>query len=170
MEDMKRRTGILGVLIAILAIGIGYAVVSAIPLEIKGTGTVASNPDGFVVKFKEVASKTGDGILNASITDDATHATISVSGLTESGQKATFVYTVLNASEEMNYAANLTTPTVEVEKSEYFDVTAVVDNPTKIKQNETTTVTVVVTAKKTPVGDDVTSNITVTLNAEAVEA
>lgn len=169
MEDMKRRTGILGVLIAILAIGIGYAVVSAIPLEIKGTGTVASNPDGFVVKFEDVASKTGDGTLNAGITDD-THATISVSGLTESGQKATFVYTVLNASEEMNYAANLTTPTVEVEKSEYFDVTAVVDNPTKIKQNETTTVTVVVTAKKTPVGDDVTSNITVTLNAEAVEA
>ena len=169
MEDMKRRTGILGVLIAILAIGIGYAVVSAIPLEIKGTGTVASNPNGFVVKFKEVASKTGDGTLNAGITDD-THATISVSGLTESGQKATFVYTVLNASEEMNYAAKLTTPTVEVEKSEYFDVTAVVDNPTTIKQNETTTVTVVVTAKKTPVGDDVTSNITVTLNAEAVEA
>ena len=166
---MKKRTGILGVLIAILAIGIGYAVVSAIPLEIKGTGTVASNPNGFVVKFKEVASKTGDGTLNASITDD-THATISVSGLTESGQKATFVYTVLNASEKMNYAANLTTPTVEVEKSEYFDVTAVVNNPTTIKQNETTTVTVVVTAKKTPVGDDVTSNITVTLNAEAVEA
>ncbi len=169
MEDMKRRTGILGVLIAILAIGIGYAVVSAIPLEIKGTGTVSSNPNGFVVKFKEVASKIGDGTLNASISDD-THATISVSGLTESGQKATFVYTVLNASEEMNYAANLTTPTVEVEKSEYFDVTAVVNNPTTIKQNETTTVTVVVTAKKTPVGDDVTSNITVTLNAEAVEA
>ena len=169
MEDMKRRTGILGVLIAILAIGIGYAVVSAIPLEIKGTGTVASNPNGFVVKFSGVASKTGDGTLNASITND-THATISVSDMTESGQKATFVYTVLNASEEMNYAANLTTPTVEVEKSEYFDVTAVVDNPTTIKQNETTTVTVVVTAKKTPVGDDVTSNITVTLNAEAVEA
>lgn len=169
MEDMKRRTGILGVLIAILAIGIGYAVVSAIPLEIKGTGTVASNPDGFVVRFSGVASKTGEGTLNAGITDD-THATISVSNMTESGQKATFVYTVLNASEEMNYAANLTTPTVEVEKSEYFDVTAVVDNPTKIKQNETTTVTVVVTAKKTPVGDDVTSDITITLNAEAVEA
>lgn len=168
MEDMKRKTGILGVLIAILAIGIGYAVVSAIPLEIKGTGTVASNPDGFVVKFKEVASKTGDGTLNAGISDD-THATISVSGLTESGQKATFVYTVVNASEVENYSANLTTPTVEVEKSDYFDVTAVVDNPTTIKQNETTTITVVVTAKKIPVGDDVTSNITVTLNAEAIE-
>ena len=169
MEDMKRKTGILGVLIAILAIGIGYAVISAIPLEIKGTGTIASNPDGFVVKFKDVASKTGDGTLNASITDD-THATISVSGLTESGQKATFVYTVVNASEVENYSANLTTPTVEVEKSDYFDVTAVVDNPITIKQNETTTITVVVTAKKIPVGDDVTSDITVTLNAEAVEA
>lgn len=168
MEDMKRKTGILGVLIAILAIGIGYAVISAIPLEIKGTGTIASNPDGFVVKFKDVASKTGDGTLNASITDD-THATISVSGLTESGQKATFVYTVVNASEVENYSANLTTPTVEVEKSDYFDVTAVVDNPITIKQNETTTITVVVTAKKIPVGDDVTSDITVTLNAEAVE-
>ena len=168
MEDMKRKTGILGVLIAILAIGIGYAVISAIPLEIKGTGTIVSNPDGFVVKFKEVASKTGDGTLNAGISDD-THATISVSGLTESGQKATFVYTVVNASEVENYSANLTTPTVEVEKSDYFDVTAVVDNPITIKQNETTTITVVVTAKKIPVGDDVTSNITVTLNAEAVE-
>ena len=169
MEDMKRKTGILGVLIAILAIGIGYAVISAIPLEIKGSGTIASNPNGFAVKFKNVASKTGDGTINATITDD-THATMSVSGLTESGQKATFVYEILNASEETNYSAKLTTPTVEVEKSDYFLATAVVDNPTIIAQNETTTITVTIQAIKTPVESDITSDVTVTLNAEAVES
>ena len=166
---MKRKTGILGVLIAILAIGIGYAVISAVPLEIKGTGTVGSNPDAFVVKFQSVLSQEGDGTLNASITDD-THATMSVSGLTETGQTATFVYQVVNASEEDNYAAELSTPTVVVEKNEFFVATATVQTPTTIGQNETTTVTVNVTAIKTPVGDDVTSDITVTLNAEAVEA
>ena len=48
---MKKRTGIIGVLVAILALGIGYAVVSAVTLNINGSGTITADPDNFKVHY-----------------------------------------------------------------------------------------------------------------------
>ena len=50
----KKRTGIIGVLIAILALGIGYAAVSAITLTITGTGSITATPGNFVVEYTGV--------------------------------------------------------------------------------------------------------------------
>ncbi len=166
---MKKRTGILGVLIAILVLGIGYAAVSAIPLTISGTGTVESNPEAFKVQFMEVASMEGDGTKQATIdSSDPTKASISVTGLNQSGAMASFTYTVQNISDE-NINAELQTPTVTNSNPDYFVVDAVVNNPTTLAVNDQTSITVNVLAIKTPIGDDETTNIEVTVNANPVE-
>lgn len=165
---MKKRVGILGILIAILMMAIGYAAATTIPLVITGTGTVSENPNGYEVKFIEVSNMTGDGTKNATIIDD-THATINVSGLQKTGEKASFTYVVKNTSSEAINAI-LNTPTISNDNETYFKVTATVNSPTTLAVGETTTITVVVEAIKTPLGNDQTSNITVTVNASPVEA
>ena len=165
---MKKRVGIIGLLIAILMLAVGYAATTTIPLIITGTGTVSENPNGYEVKFIEVSNMTGDGTKNATITDD-THATISVSGLQKTGEKAAFTYVVKNTSSEAINAV-LNTPTISNDNETYFRVTATVNSPTTLAVGETTTITVEVEAIKTPLGNDQTSNITVTVNASPVEA
>ena len=51
----KKRTGILGVLLAVLALGIGYAAVNAITLTITGSGTITSTDANFKVEYTNVA-------------------------------------------------------------------------------------------------------------------
>ena len=60
----KKRTGILGVLLAVLALGIGYAAVNAITLTITGSGTITSTDDNFKVEYTNVAvaNKSSDAI------------------------------------------------------------------------------------------------------------
>ena len=48
---MKKRTGIIGVLIAILALGIGYAAVTAVTLVITGTGSITATQENFKVHY-----------------------------------------------------------------------------------------------------------------------
>ena len=165
---MKKRVGILGILIAILMMAVGYAVATTVPLVITGTGTVSENPNGYEVKFIEVSNMTGDGTKSATIIDD-THATISVSNLQKTGEKATFTYVVKNTSSEAINAV-LATPAITNDNETYFKVTATVNSPTTIAVGETTTITVEVEAIKTPLGNDQTSNITITVNASPVEA
>ena len=50
----KKRTGILGVLLAVLALGIGYAAVNAITLTITGSGTISSIDDNIKVEYTSV--------------------------------------------------------------------------------------------------------------------
>lgn len=165
---MKKRVGIIGLLIAILMLAVGYAATTTIPLIITGTGTVSENPNGYEVKFIEVSSMTGDGIKNATIIDD-THATINVSGLQRTGEKATFNYVVKNTSSEAINAV-LNSPTIVNDNETYFRVTANVNAPTTIAVGEATTISVTVEAIKTPVGNDQTANINITVNASPEEA
>ena len=94
---MKKRTGIIGVLIAILALGIGYAVVSAVTLTINGSGSITADQANFKVHY------TGDVTVTksvASITTTASHndqqtGQFTVSDLTKAGDSVTFTYTIV---------------------------------------------------------------------------
>ena len=58
---MKKRTGIIGVLVAILLLGIGYAVVSAVTLTINGSGSITADQANFKVHY------TGDVTVTKSV-------------------------------------------------------------------------------------------------------
>lgn len=169
---MKKRKGILGVLIAILALGIGYAAVSAVTLTINGTGTISPDQENFKVHYtgtptasaKDPASLT----TTQTITSDNKVGAFTVSGMTKQGDTVTFTYEIINESEG-GLGATLGTPTVtynDTTSSEYFTVTSNTAATTLAAGGATTTQTVVVTAKKTPVGNtDITGSFTIELSA-----
>jgi len=168
---MKKRTGILGVLIAILVMAVGYAAITAIPLQITGTGTIVPDQDNFQVIFvdedHEITPATSPATLTAEIDpSDETKATLSVTGLNMTNETATFTFVVQNISPE-NIIADLQAPTLTFTNEEYFDVTAELGAETEIGVGEEATITVTVRVKKATL-DDITSDITVTVNANPV--
>lgn len=162
----------IAVIIAVLILGIGYAAISNITLNINGTASATTADENFKVKFDGTVTPTStvpDGVEGATatgtITNDTT-ATIAVSGLTTKDQTATVTYTILNDSPELS--ANLAASVKTNNNDEYFDVTTSLAKTTLAK-GETTTLTVTVKLKKTPIADQ-TTNITVGIEASPVVA
>ena len=178
---MKKKTGILGVLIAILLVGIGYAAISAVTLTITGTGTIEADPNNFKVVYtqgQQTSASTGVTATPASIgADVVTSTSFTVSGMTKKNDTVTLTYTIQNKSDDLSatLAAN---PTVSITNAagnpngttitDYFSVTSVVNTPLTLAKTETTTQTVTVTAIKTPVTDDIGATITITVDATPV--
>ena len=169
---MERKTGILGILIAVLILGIGYAAITR-NLTVSGTGKITPSDDNFQVVFDESTTpSTTSTVPTATVSgsyDDELNAIISVAGLQKSGDVATVTYTILNNSTE--YDANLLVGTITNSESQYFRVEASLGKATLTKKSGTadsTTLVVTVTAIKTPT-EEVTTNITVPVTATAVE-
>ena len=100
MNNKKKVIGIV-VLVAILAIGIGYAAITTIPLKISGTAGATTKQGNFVVKFEGTPTVTKGENLDASVTatatlTDDTNAKFEVAGLTAKGDKVTAKYTIKN--------------------------------------------------------------------------
>ena len=169
---MKKRTGILGGLIAILILGIGYAAISSVNLIINGTGTVTANPDNFKVVYTAVETgstvpATGVTVTPASISANGDVTTsFTVSGLTKLNDEANLTYTITNKSPDL--AASLAAPTItygDATSSEYFEVTSSTAANSVAANGGTTTQTVKVKVKKTPITADVTGTFTITVEA-----
>ena len=165
---MKKRIGIIGVLVAILALGIGYAVINATDLEVTGSGTISPDDSNFDVHFKQTETITKTGPAGATLTASYTNGTTATSGITGFTKKddtATFVYTIENSSPDL--LANLAVVTADIENTndEYFDVTAALGKAKLNASGDTTTLTITVTALKTPIEDDETTTITVPVTA-----
>lgn len=154
------------VILAILIIGIGYAAISGITANIKGSANATPSDANFTVKFTGTPTVSdATKVTEATITDDL-NATIKVEGLTAKGEKVTATYTVENASADLT--ANLSTETTQNTNSEYFKVTPTLAK-SQIASGGTTTVTVEVELLKTPVTQDETSTINVKVTAEPVQ-
>ena len=100
MNNKKKVIGIV-VLVAILAIGIGYAAITTIPLKISGTAGATTKQGNFVVKFEGTPTVTKGENLDASVTATATltddkNARFEVAGLTAKGDTVTAKYTIKN--------------------------------------------------------------------------
>ena len=168
MRSRKSFLG-LGILVLMLVLGVGYAVVNSVTLNISGTAT-AKEADLNVHFTGEVAVT--DNAANASAEgdhDDKINATITVDNMTLE-EEVTLVYTIVNEEADVNasLAAPVITVTSEDETSEssssenetsedetidlkdYFTVTADLGKTTLNADGDTTTVTVTVALAKTP--------------------
>ena len=166
---MKKKTGILGVLIAILLVGIGYAAISAVTLTINGTGTVTPSDDNFKVVYtagEQTSASTGVTATPATIGADGVISTsFTVSGMTKTGDTATLAYTITNKSPELKAA--LGTPSVTVSNTEYFSATSnITGAPVVLNPDGTATQVVTVTAIKTPVSAEQSTTVTITVVAD----
>ena len=163
----KTRKIIIGVVIAaILIIGIGYAALKNITLNVSGSASANPDDSNFNVKLTGTPTVSDKTIVTeAKVTDDL-NATFKVSGLTAKGETATITYTIENASEDLS--ANLSAEVTENTNSTYFKVTPTFAK-NSISKGETTTVTVQVELLKTPVSIDETSTIKLAITAEPVQ-
>ena len=158
------------ILVTIIAtsilLGLGYAAIQNITLNITGTATANPNQSNFKVHFVQETAPTvsNSAFATATVTDD-TNATISVSGLTSKGQVVTAIYTVKNSSTDLSSDLSVATTN---SNTEYFKLSSELAN-TSLKAGETTTVTVTVELTKTPLEENVSSTIGVQLTAVPVQ-
>ena len=148
---MKKRYGVIAVLIAVIALGVGYAAISNVTLNVNGSqATAEADQDNFVVKY------------------DA-ESTFTIEGLTKKGDKVTITYPIINASETLK--ASLAAPTITNDNTEYFSVTATSPAAgTELAANGgTANLVLEVEVIKTPVTDDETANITAAVVASPVQ-
>lgn len=155
----------LGLLALILVLGVGYAVVSEVNLDIDGSATVAS--EALKVSFNGVTDTEDDDKVVASSTDNSLNASIQVTNLTLN-EAVSATYTIKN--QETDVDANVIKKQISNDKPEFFEVTTSVDNSAEtITAGGTGTVTVTVRLIKTPIeATDSTANIQIDLTASPV--
>lgn len=172
----KRTFVTLLLVIALLCLGIGYALIAEQTLTITGSAESTTSDDNFLVRFAKegesyvAPTKTGNAsakVTEAIVTNDTT-ASFKIQGLTTEGETATITYTIENASPaavEANIDVNL-----DYDNKTWF--TASVDKESiSLDQNGKTTVAITVTLNDTPATDleaaAATDVFTVTLVANA---
>lgn len=166
---MKKRNTYVGLilLVAVLMLGIGYAAISNITLNINGKAKATLSDENFKVKFTGTPEVSDADLVTAEITSDDTKATINVDSFTKKGQTATATYTILNDSEDLS--ASIAIPEITNSNEEYFSVTTDMTTATTVVAGDTTTVTVTVELIKTPIDDNQEANINIDLVASPVQ-
>ena len=150
------------VLASVVIIGVGYAAINSIALEITGQLAAAPSDANFTVKFTDASPSEGNVV--AKVTGDKT-ATLNVSGLTAKGEKVTATYTIQNTSDDLS--ANLSSVATNQNK-EYFTVLTNISEPS-IAKGETSTLTVTVELIKTPIDAEVTDTVGISITASPVQ-
>ena len=153
-------------LVAVILVGIAYAAITNVTLNIKGTGNAQASKDNFAVEFVGEPTTGGKGRTTATIDKTKrTEGTMNVTGLTAKGDTATATYTVRNLSQDLS--ADLTAEATSSNQS-YFEVICKLEDTT-LKAKATTTLTVTVKLLKTPIDEtkeNLSSEIGVSITAE----
>ena len=166
--NKQRLQIVLIVVVAVLALGIGYATISSINLIINGNATASVETSNFKVKFlsEQGVTPTIDGspTNSVSVVSD-TVATFDISTLNGKGQTVTATYKIKNVSNGIGASIGLN---VTSTNTEYFKVTeTITDN--KLQAGEETTATVTVEMLKTPINNSVSTSVTATLIATPLD-
>lgn len=162
MEGKKKTIIWVTLLLVVVVLGIGYAAISTIGLNINATGQATPSDANFTVEFSGSPTTGGQGSTTAEITsDNKLEATMNVTGLTAKGDYATATYTIENKSTDLS--ANLTVAEPTNNNTDYFKVTYELLEDT-IAAGATTTIQVKVELTKTPIDTDqsVTSKVAIT--------
>ena len=151
------------VIIIFLILGIGYAAIQNVTLNIAGTASADASQSNFKVMFTGTPVVSDSSLVTASITDD-TNATINVRGLTTKGETLTAEYMVQNVSTDLS--ADLSVATVN-SNAEYFRITSELAK-TSLTAGEVTTLTLTIELIKTPL-TEVSSTIGTQLESMPVQ-
>ena len=165
MKNKKKTFMGLVLLLAVLVLGVGYAL-TASDLTVSGTATANTATSGFKVEFAGAEKNTGDESEITTLTaSSGTAATMNVS-LTNVGDEATATFTIKNNSDA-GMKADLSKAAISVtanEKNDYFEITNGELSKDELAVSETATFTVTIKLIKANVGSTaVTGNYTVTL-------
>ena len=163
---MKNRKKMIttALIVLVLLLGVGYATVSSVSLNINGTANAESKE--LQVFYDGVNSGTSDKVTAISSPDKERTATFTVENMTLN-ETVTMTFEVKNYETDVN--ATLVAPSVTKNTNEeYFQVTTSCDKTT-LNAGDTATITVNVKLIKTPVTDEAGSTtVTVAMAASPV--
>ena len=163
---MKNRKKMIttALIVLVLLLGVGYATVSSVSLNINGTAKAGSKE--LQVFYDGTNSGTSAKVTAISSPANTRAATFTVENMTLN-ETVTMTFEVKNYETDVN--ATLAAPNVtENTKSEYFQVTTSCDKTT-LNAGETATITVNVKLIKTPVTEEAGSTtVTVEMAASPV--
>ena len=170
---MKKKNSIivLAILVAVLVLGVGYAAVSTNNLNITGDAKTKDEKVDVVFTGTVTTDVTGAGAgaaVSATAEANSLVADIHVTGLAAVGDTVTATYTIKN--RESTLSASIIQDSITNSKSEFFSVSTDMTTAKTVAHGATTTVTVTVQLIKVPiVSEDSTTNISVVLEASAVQ-
>lgn len=181
MKNKKKTYVIVGLLIAIITLGVGYAAVAQL-LTINGNAT-ALHVGADVIFDSTTAPTTSGGQTGTAAAIDSSdtghHTATCTVVLKNLNEQATCTYTIKNNSSDTALNATSITATPyqsdgttawTSSSSQYFTVEPSVTKTT-LTNNETTTVTVTVTLKKVNVtGTDISETFVVKVSADTEQA
>ena len=147
-----------------ILLGLGYAAIQNITLNITGTASASADQANFKVGFIGTPVVSDSAYATATITADNS-ATINVQGLTSVGDNVTATYDIKNSSLDLSADFNINTTN---NNSEYFKISSKLGK-SSLKAGETTNVLVTVELIKTPINSNVSATIGVGLTAMPVE-
>lgn len=163
---MKNRKKMIttALIVLVLLLGVGYATVSSVNLNINGSAKAGSKE--LQVFYDGTNSGTSDKVTAISSPVNTRAATFTVENMTLN-ETVTMTFEVKNYEKDVN--ATLAAPNVtENTKPEYFQVTTSCDKTT-LNAGETATITVNVKLIKTPVSEEAGSTtVTVEMAASPV--
>ena len=137
----KTNKIIIGVILAaVLLLGVGYAAIQNISLNITGTAKADVSQSSFVVGFAKTTQVSDPSKVTASVTN-GTNAVLNVAGLTAKGDSVTATYTLQNTSPDLS--ANLSIQSTN-SNEEYFTVETEIEKKS-LESGEATTLTVTIT-------------------------
>jgi len=171
----KRTFQLLGIVVAILVMSVGYASISNLNFTITGNATAAPSAENFKVVFGKVGTAdaptfsvgagTSTGVNVAFTTPSDRVATLDVTGLKRVGDSVVATFKVINESTDLD--ATLTDLNT-TGTNNYFTVTAKSTDKV-IKARQKTNIEVTVTLKKLPVTSNAVANISVNFSAIPTE-
>lgn len=162
---MKNRKKMIttALIVLTLVLGVGYATVSSVNLNINGTAKAGSKE--LQVFYDGTNSGTSAKVTAISSQNQSRTATFTVENMTL-GETVTMTFEVKNYETDVN--ANLAAPSVTNTNENYFQVTASCDKTT-LNALDTATITVNVKLIKTPVSEEAGSTtVTVEMAASPV--
>lgn len=169
----KRTIITLGLILAILCLGIVYAAIDGIELNINGSASALLGNGVVDVIFTSANAGNGSEnfVTEVAVGSDPKTATFTVEGLQNKGDTATIEFVIENQSEDI--PVTLGEPVItQSQNGEWFEVNySYVDNELTVKDGENDETTLVLTVKllKVPTTEaaaaDAKENITVKINA-----
>ena len=154
---------LIALIVAILMLGIGYAAIQNITLNITGTASADPSQANYNVRFAGNPIVSDSSLATTEMINDTTARIDAV--LSTVGETVNVAYEVENASDDLSSQILLTTTN---SNEEYFDISSDVENSILVA-GESTLVTVTVELIKPAIEDNVTASIGVEIEAIPIQ-
>lgn len=122
MNKSKKITLVV-MLLAVVLMAVGYAALSNVELRITGTASAIADDANFKVWFTGTNTQTSSAKATASVTAEATEATVTISDLITVGAEEYVILEIENASADID--ATSVTVTTKQQSTEFIEIDAV---------------------------------------------